>query len=53
MLAAPVSGALFDVYGARPLYALATAGYAVGACILWFSRQRDEHPQKALSLERT
>ncbi len=42
MLAAPISGALFDAYGARPLYALAMAGYAIGAVILWSLRHKDE-----------
>jgi MFS family permease len=37
MLAAPISGALFDAFGARPLYALAMVGYAIGAVILWFA----------------
>ncbi len=46
MLAAPVAGALFDAHGARPLYALAMTGYAIGAAILWFSRQRDEQTAK-------
>ena len=34
MLAAPIGGALFDANGARPLYAFATAGYAIGAANL-------------------
>jgi MFS family permease len=38
MLAAPVSGAIFDVVGARWLYALASAGYAVGLLSLWLTR---------------
>ncbi len=42
MLAAPIGGALFDANGARPLYALAMTGYAIGAAILWFSRERVE-----------
>jgi PPP family 3-phenylpropionic acid transporter len=46
MLAAPISGALFDAYGARPLYALAMAGYAIGAVILWSSRQTDERTSR-------
>jgi len=44
MLAAPVGGALFDANGVRPLYAFATAGYAIGAAILWFVRKRKELP---------
>jgi len=35
MLAAPIGGALYDANGARPLYAFATTGYAIGAAILW------------------
>jgi PPP family 3-phenylpropionic acid transporter len=42
MLAAPISGALFDAYGARPLYALAMAGYAIGAVILWSLQRKTE-----------
>jgi PPP family 3-phenylpropionic acid transporter len=35
MLAAPLSGAIFDAIGARWLYGLAVAGYAVGLLSLW------------------
>lgn len=38
MLAAPISGAIFDAIGARWLYALAMAGYALGLLILWIAR---------------
>ncbi len=38
ILAAPVSGAIFDAIGARWLYALAMTGYALGALILWNTR---------------
>jgi len=38
ILAAPVSGAIFDVIGARWLYALATSGYAIGAVCVWLTR---------------
>jgi MFS transporter, PPP family, 3-phenylpropionic acid transporter len=38
MLAAPVSGAIFDVIGARWLYALAAGGYAIGLLSLWPTR---------------
>lgn len=41
MLAAPVSGAIFDAIGARWLYALAMAGYALGLLILWIARPRE------------
>jgi PPP family 3-phenylpropionic acid transporter len=38
MLAAPVSGAIFDAIGARWLYALAATGYAIGLLSLWITR---------------
>jgi PPP family 3-phenylpropionic acid transporter len=38
ILAAPVSGAIFDAIGARWLYALAMTGYALGMLVLWFTR---------------
>ncbi|MBK9926138.1 MAG: MFS transporter [Anaerolineales bacterium] len=38
ILAAPVSGAIFDVIGARWLYALSASGYAIGAICIWLSR---------------
>jgi MFS family permease len=38
ILAAPVSGAIFDALGARWLYALAMTGYALGMLVLWFTR---------------
>lgn len=38
VLAAPVSGAIFDAVGARWLYALATTGYALGLVSLWITR---------------
>jgi PPP family 3-phenylpropionic acid transporter len=38
MMAAPVSGAIFDAIGARWLYALAASGYAVGLLSLWITR---------------
>ena len=53
MLAAPVSGALFDAYGVRPLYALAMTGYAVGGAVLWYSRQDEQPVEEVLALERT
>jgi MFS transporter, PPP family, 3-phenylpropionic acid transporter len=42
MLAAPVSGSIFDAVGARWLYALAVTGYALGALILWLARPVEE-----------
>lgn len=41
MLAAPISGSIYDAVGARWLYALAVAGYAMGAIILWIARPAD------------
>ena len=38
VLAAPISGAIFDAIGARWLYALATTGYAMGWLSLWITR---------------
>ena len=41
ILSAPVSGAIFDVIGARWLYALSAGGYAIGAICLWLTRPKD------------
>jgi MFS family permease len=38
VLAAPVSGAIFDAIGARWLYALAATGYALALLSLWVTR---------------
>jgi MFS family permease len=38
ILAAPTAGILFDAVGARWLYALAGAGYALGALCIWLTR---------------
>jgi MFS family permease len=38
VLAAPISGAIFDAIGARWLYALAATGYAIGLLSLWTTR---------------
>ena len=38
ILAAPVSGVIFDVIGARWLYALSASGYAVGVICVWITR---------------
>ena len=48
MLAAPVSGSIFDAIGARWLYALAVTGYALGAFVLWLTR-----PEKREALEQS
>lgn len=38
IIAAPVSGAIFDVIGARWLYALSATGYLIGFLCLWWTR---------------
>ena len=38
ILAAPVAGTIFDVIGARWLYALSAIGYALGAVCVWLTR---------------
>lgn len=43
VMAAPVSGAIFDAVGTRWLYALAVAGYAIGLLSLWLTRPRSDH----------
>jgi PPP family 3-phenylpropionic acid transporter len=43
MIAAPISGSIFDAIGARWLYALAVIGYAMGAFVLWLARPAEEH----------
>jgi PPP family 3-phenylpropionic acid transporter len=40
VLAAPVSGTLFDAIGARWLYALSVVGYGIGFLSMWFTRPR-------------
>jgi MFS transporter, PPP family, 3-phenylpropionic acid transporter len=40
IVAAPVSGAVFDVVGARWLYALSAAGYAIGLLCLWWTKPK-------------
>jgi PPP family 3-phenylpropionic acid transporter len=42
VLAAPVNGAIFDIMGARWLYALAACGYGVGLLSLWLTRPYPE-----------
>jgi PPP family 3-phenylpropionic acid transporter len=51
MLAAPVSGAVFDVIGARWLYALASGGYAIGLLSLWLTRP-DQQAMQPTSITR-
>lgn len=41
IIAAPVSGAIFDVIGARWLYALSATGYLIGFLCLWWTRPDD------------
>jgi len=38
IIAAPISGAVFDLIGARWLYALSAAGYLIGVACLWWTR---------------
>jgi MFS family permease len=45
VLAAPVSGVIFDAIGARWLYALAVAGYAAGLLSLWMTRPHSRQKQ--------
>ena len=40
VLAAPVSGTIFDVIGARWLYAFSVLGYAIGFLSMWITRPR-------------
>lgn len=44
ILAAPISGAIFDAIGTRWLYALALIGYALGLIILWVTRPAQSGP---------
>jgi hypothetical protein len=46
MLAAPLSGAIFDAIGARWLYALAATGYAIGLLSLWITRPGPSLPPR-------
>lgn len=41
VLAAPISGTFFDAIGARWLYALSAAGYAIGFLSMWLTRARN------------
>ncbi len=41
IVASPVSGAIFDVIGARWLYALSSVGYVIGIAYLWLTRPTD------------
>ena len=41
IVAAPISGAIFDVIGARWLYALSSTGYVIGIICLWLARPRE------------
>ncbi|HSB02839.1 MAG TPA: MFS transporter, partial [Anaerolineales bacterium] len=43
VLAAPVSGAIFDAIGARWLYAFAVTGYAIGLLSLWLTQPTLKH----------
>jgi MFS transporter, PPP family, 3-phenylpropionic acid transporter len=41
ILAAPISGIIFDAVGARWLYALSVVGYAIGALCVWLTRPQN------------
>lgn len=47
VLAAPISGGIFDAVGARWLYALAVAGYGIGFLSMWFTRPQHNQIQSA------
>lgn len=47
VLAAPVSGGIFDAIGARWLYALAVTGYGVGFLSMWLARPQGHQAQMA------
>lgn len=40
IIAAPVSGAVFDAVGARWLYALSATGYGIGILCLWWTKPK-------------
>jgi MFS transporter, PPP family, 3-phenylpropionic acid transporter len=40
IVAAPVSGAIFDLVGARWLYALSATGYVIGILCLWWTKPK-------------
>ena len=40
VLAAPISGTIFDAFGARWLYAFSVVGYAVGLLSMWVTKPR-------------
>ena len=47
VLAAPISGGIFDAIGARWLYALAVAGYGIGFLSMWLTRPQHNQIQSA------
>ena len=47
VLAAPISGGIFDAIGARWLYALAVAGYGTGFLSMWLTRPQHNQIQNA------
>jgi MFS family permease len=51
VMAAPVSGAIFDAIGARWLYAFSVAGYAIGLLSLWLTRPLAERPPLTAEVE--
>jgi PPP family 3-phenylpropionic acid transporter len=52
VMAAPVSGAIFDAIGARWLYAFSVAGYAIGLLSLWLTRPSLEKQSFPVPVER-
>jgi len=44
VLAAPVSGTIFDAVGARWLYALSVLGYSIGFLSMWLTRPSTLQP---------
>ena len=53
VLAAPVSGVIFDAVGPRWLYALAMSGYAIGLLSLWLTRPQPRSDAVRVLLEKS
>jgi PPP family 3-phenylpropionic acid transporter len=51
VMAAPVSGVLFDMIGTRWLYAFSVAGYAIGLLSLWLTRPLPEKHLRTTQIE--
>ncbi len=52
VLAAPLSGTIFDVIGARWLYALAVVGYGTGFLSMWVTRPHPLHDKSEARLSK-